>query len=184
MIPLTYKAHADQGAPRLTSGPDDTHGIAISQGERGRWLITPDPQKPDYSNQQAPQIEVPQTRFLLSGDLRADLHDGEAELVLVFWQDAAAKTLHSTERVLARGGSSTAFAPFTHTFTFPDGAAALRIDLRAWTGRGSVELRDLRLETAVGLPLPPVVGTAVPVSGYMWGDNLFLVRHTPDAPSP
>ena len=181
MIPLTYKPHTDQGAPRLTSGPDDTHGIVISQGERGRWLITPEFEAGQPVSGSAGQL----TPFTLSGDLRADLRDGEAELVLVFWQDAAAKTLHSTERVLARGGSSTAFAPFTHTFAFPDGAAALRIDLRAWTGRGSVELRGLVLSTAAGLPLPEVGGTAVPVSGYMWGDNLFLIRHSAQlTPSP
>jgi hypothetical protein len=187
MIPLTYKAHTDQGAPRLIDGPDDTHGIAVSQGDRGRWLITPDPA--------AISSAAPNLSFTLNGRLGTDLINGETEIIIVFWRDAA-KTLHSTDHVLARSGV-TDFLPFSCSFTMPAEAVSFRIDFRLWSGSGTAELRDLTLATVeprpeppaaeppppnqdntTGLPVPSLPAAAVPVSGYLWGDNLFLVRGT------
>lgn len=177
---LSYRPYSDQGAPHFAEEPPGTFAIRIAPGERGRWLVTPDL-----------ALRAGQS-LVLSGELGAALEGGEAEVVVVFWRDEPGLVLHSTRRAAALAGERP-FTAFAYAFAVPPGVKGLRVDVRAWTGAGRAAVRGLALaepdappeppepEPETGLPLPALPGERPlrPLSGYAWGDNIFLVLHPP-----
>lgn len=138
MAELTFKGYKDAGNPVL-SEVDGIMSIAYRPGERGRWI-----------SQNVP--DLPGIEHVVRGSYRVT-SGGNALPVIVFWRPDG-KTYLSSIKGEELTTPSAEFLPFEIAFEVPVGAGLWRVDLRAWTGSGVSEFRDVTLDGQT-LPDPP-----------------------------
>lgn len=190
MIPLTSKAHIDSGRPAFARTPD-THTITLQEPDRGRYLIFPEP------------MPEPGTPLEVRGSISAT-PDALPALAATFWHNDGCTDYSHTRPLIDR--PQTDFAvPFTMPagcsglrleFRFWRGSGAITLRNLQLTAAGSPPGQPepdpppadppppdspppdpANTQHTTGLPVPPVAGRAVPISGYQWGRIIMLLIH-------
>jgi hypothetical protein len=164
MSKLIFKGYKDAGNPVL-SEVDGIMSIAYRPGERARWI-----------SQNMP--DSPGAEHVVRGSYRVS--SGAAALpVIVFWRPDG-KTYLSSIKGEELTTPSAEFMPFEIAFEVPANAGSWRVDLRAWTGSGVTEFRNVTLDEQP-LPDPPEPEPDLPQrewTGFIRGRMLTLQQVT------
>lgn len=166
MSELTFKGFKDAGAPTL-SQVDGIMSVAYAAGERGRFLTENITAAPGEAHRVTGEYRVSQ--------------GATAAPVIVFWKAGENWQFHSSEQGPPLTAASEAFAPFEIPFTVPEGADSFRVELRAWTGSGVSEFRDVELDPPIAPEPEPEPEPDLPKrewTGFVRGRMLTLQQET------
>ncbi len=140
---ISWKPYTDRGEPKFIQS-DDTMTIVNAPDDRGRWLGTfLEPLKQG-------------DQYTILAQARRSGPEGTASFILLtWWENVPGMVLDSVENVAEINGIEEDFKQFVYHFTVPGGVKLLRVDLRAWSGPGNTEFKDVRIVPRTDPPDPP-----------------------------
>ena len=140
---VSWRTYTDSGYPNFTQ-TDNGMSIVCGPGDRGRWLG-------NYLDPIAAGDKL--TVFAQAKSTGAD--DSCSTMLLVWWKNEPGLVFHSSVHIGEVCGIQQEFEQFELDFIVPDDVKALRIDLRAWSGAGTFDFKDVVIKPTVEAPPDP-----------------------------